>query len=175
MKGDEAASSTLSSSAQHSLFRVLQWGDACTPLLGTYNTHSSFGSSRNIHNPLRILSSSTTHTAMATVTLARLDVFARGQIVAFRNAKYSLARIINAVRKKDGTKPHKRSVQKVLHRAAKDPKWRGEDPTSRLNVPISRLTGPISRLAGCRLGGLAGPISRSAQWRIYNQPQYFCN
>jgi len=48
---------------------------------------------------------------MAKGTSARLDVFARGQIVAFRKAKYSLPRIIKAVRKKDGTKPHKRSVQ----------------------------------------------------------------
>ena len=58
---------------------------------------------------------------------AQLDAFARGQIVAYKKAGWGPEEIASAVRKKDGTHPCERMVQKVLAKARRTRRWRGQD------------------------------------------------
>lgn len=58
---------------------------------------------------------------------ARLDPFARGQIIAFARAGWKIQQICQAVRKKDGKKPTSRAIKATLAKARANPKWRGQD------------------------------------------------
>ena len=61
---------------------------------------------------------------------ARLDAFNRGRISAFAEEGYSAAAIAEKVRKKDGTRPQKRAVEKTLAKFRKSPKWKGTDSSA---------------------------------------------
>lgn len=57
---------------------------------------------------------------------ARLDAFARGQIVALGREGYSTSSIVSKVRKSDGSRSKPRIVNKTILKARLNPKWRGE-------------------------------------------------
>jgi transposase len=61
---------------------------------------------------------------------ARLDVWARAQIVAFHKAGCSTDTIVKKVRKKDGKRPKIRSVRKTIAKHKAMPSWRGEDSSA---------------------------------------------
>lgn len=61
------------------------------------------------------------------MSFSRLDAFARGQIVALGNEGLPPTQIARKVRKKDGTRPQLRAVQKTIAKAKAEPRWRGEN------------------------------------------------
>ena len=61
------------------------------------------------------------------MSTARLDAFARGRISAFAEEGHSAATIPGKMRKKDGTRPGKRSVEKTPKKFRICRKWRGTD------------------------------------------------
>ena len=58
---------------------------------------------------------------------SRLDAFARGQIVAYAEARVPVVTIAKKVLKKDGTRPKPRAVRKTIRKAKLNPSWRGEN------------------------------------------------
>ena len=56
---------------------------------------------------------------------ARLDAFARGQIVALAKAGWRAARIRRTVRKPNGRRATVQAVRRTIRKAARDPQWRG--------------------------------------------------
>ena len=64
---------------------------------------------------------------MVKKTFARLDAFARGQIVALAGQGMKAPTIRMKVRKKDGKRPTPRAVRDTIDKARANPEWRGEN------------------------------------------------
>ena len=60
-------------------------------------------------------------------SLARLDAFARGQIVALAAKKYKAPAIRKSVQKKDGERPCARAVRDTIAKHRANPESRGKD------------------------------------------------
>ena len=63
-------------------------------------------------------------------TSARLDAFARGEIVGLRKAGTPRGEIRKLVKKKDGKRPSLRTVDNVLLKKKAKPSWRGDDSSA---------------------------------------------
>jgi hypothetical protein len=64
---------------------------------------------------------------MVKASFARLDAFARGQIVALAGKGFKAPAIRKAVLKKDGLKPTPRAVRDTIAKWNSNPEWRGEN------------------------------------------------
>ena len=63
-------------------------------------------------------------------TSARMDAFARGEIVGLRKAGTPRGEIRKLVKKKDGKRPSLRTVDNVLLKKKAKPSWRGGDSSA---------------------------------------------
>ena len=61
------------------------------------------------------------------MSYARLDVWARAQIVAYADSGLKPQSIVSKVTKKDGSRPQLRAVQKTILKKKNDPEWRGQN------------------------------------------------
>ena len=78
---------------------------------------------------------------------ARLDAFARGQIVGLQQAGETRFEITRLVKKKDGKRPTLRTVDNVLRKKDKDPVWRGGDSRAG-GRPPALSAGEVRQLVG---------------------------
>ena len=63
-------------------------------------------------------------------TPARLDTWARAEICTLRSEGVLVSKIAARARKKDGSLPTPRSVEKVISKTRKQLEWRGEDSSA---------------------------------------------
>ena len=61
------------------------------------------------------------------MSFARMDTFARGEISGMMKAGMTREDIVKLVKKKDGSSPCLRSVGNVMSKCKEDPAWRGTD------------------------------------------------
>ena len=61
------------------------------------------------------------------MSCAHIDAFNRGKIIGHAEAGTPPAEIVKHVRKKDGSRPKVRAVQKTILKAKTDPKWKGQN------------------------------------------------
>ena len=84
----------------------------------------------------------------AVASFARLDVFARGQIIGLAKAGRKAADIRKSVVKKDGRRPTARAVRDTIAKWKANPQWRGENPPG---PGQKRLIDPASQRRMVRL------------------------
>jgi len=83
-----------------------------------------------------------------TKSFARLDAFARGQVIALHGVGLKPKQIRKTIRKKDASRPTPRAIRDCIKKFAENPEWRGENKAGpgRHRIINDKLQGQMKRL-----------------------------